>query len=152
MGSSKFENPSSLVDKSYSYCIGNDGCLSCINVYFAMYPRVFVPSDKIEMITQSSFLGSLLNSCKIIAAFCITKVVLFFFVVFLLFCFCFFVVLLFFIFLFCFSLFCCCCCCLFVCLFVCFLCVVFFKCGCEIILAPITLQVKCVGGTTWSTL
>ena len=121
MGSSKFENPSSLVDKSYSYCIGNDGCLSCINVYFAMYPRVFVPSDKIEMITQSSFLGSLLNSCKIIAAFCITKVVLF---LLLFFCCFVFVVLLFFIFLFCFSLFCCCCCCLFVCLFVC----LFFVC------------------------
>ena len=43
-----------------------------------MYPRVFIPSDKIEMITQSSFLGSLFNSCKITAAFCITIVVLFF--------------------------------------------------------------------------
>ena len=86
---------------SYSYCIGNDGCLSCINVYFAMYPRVFIPSDKIEMITQSSFLGSLFNSCKIIAAFCITIVVLFFFFFFFFlffFCFCFVV--------FCFVLFC----------------------------------------------
>ena len=65
-----------------------------------MYPRVFIPSDKIEMITQSSFLGSLFNLCKIIAAFCITIVVLFFFL--FCFCFCFFV----FVWLFCFVLFC----------------------------------------------
>ena len=32
----------------------------------------------------------------------------------------------------------------------CLFCVVFVKCGCKITLAHITLQVKCVDGTTWS--
>ena len=61
-GSSKFQTPSLLVDERQLFiihiqiiCIGNDSCLSCINVYFAIYPRVFISSDKIRMITQDRF-------------------------------------------------------------------------------------------------
>ena len=84
------------------------------------------------MITQSSFFCSLFNSCKIIAAFCITIVVLFFCFNLFIYLFIFFIIIMIFLYIY----------------FLFLFCAVFVKCGCKIILAHITLQVKCVDGTT----
>ena len=74
---------------------------------------------------------------------------LFFFCFFVLFCFVFFVIYFLFIYflslIFFFLIF------FFLIIILCLFCVVFVKCGCKITLAHITLQVKCVDGTTWST-